>query len=88
MPQVSQVLYDFTFNTFGLSFDGEKIEILASSTCDHEYSFGLANYRNLVLTTGSAKNSSCYNRTELYNFTTNQWSDTSDYNLIPLVIAL
>ena len=64
-----------------LSFDGENIETIASSTCDHDLTFGLADYRGLALTTGSGQNSSCYNRTELYNFTTNIWSDAPNYDL-------
>ena len=80
MSQVSDIRYYFIRkNVF--SFDGENIEDIASSTCDHDLTFGLANYRGFALTTGSGENSNCYTRTELYDFTTDAWNDSSDYSL-------
>ena len=62
-----------------LSFDGEIFETVSSSECDHEYTFGLANYRGSPMTTGSLLNSDCYVKTETYNFETDQWNDAPDY---------
>ena len=62
-----------------LSFDGDNFETIASSTCDHEWTLGLANYRGLPMTTGSYYNSDCYVETEIYNFENNQWNDAPDY---------
>ena len=61
------------------SFDGENFENAVPSKCDHDRTYGLANYRGKALTTGSASGSSCYVRTEIYDFGTNQWSDAADY---------
>ena len=63
---------------FYFRFDGENFENAASSKCDHELTYGLANYRGKALTTGSY-NSGCGVRTEIYDFETNQWSDGTDY---------
>ena len=65
----------------GFSFDGENYETVASSDCDHDWTFGLANYNGSALTTGSYYNSDCYNRTEIYDFGTNQWNNAPDYAL-------
>ena len=62
-----------------LSFDGENFEIIAASTCDHDYTYGLANYRGSPMTTGSFKISNCFVKTEIYNFENNQWNDAPDY---------
>ena len=62
-----------------LSFDGDNFETVAPSNCDHEYTFGLANYRGSPMTTGSHDNSDCYVKTEIYNFENNQWNDAPDY---------
>ena len=61
-----------------LSFDGDNFETVASSTCDHEVTYGLANYRGSPMTTGSYS-SDCYVKTEIYNFENNQWNDAPDY---------
>ena len=61
------------------SFDGENFENAGPSKCDHVWTYGLGNYRQMALTTGSKINSDCYVRTEIYNFETNQWSDAADY---------
>ena len=62
-----------------LSFDGDTFETIAASTCDHDYTLGLANYRGSPMTTGSYTNSDCYVKTEIYNFERNQWNDAPDY---------
>ena len=61
------------------SFDGGSFENAGSSKCDHDYTYGLGNYRGTALITGTQKNSACYVRTEIYDFGTNQWSDAADY---------
>ena len=68
------------------SFDGENFENAGSSKCDHTFTNGLANYRGKALTTGSRYNSDCYVRTELYDFTTEQWNDALNYPFATLVI--
>ena len=64
-----------------LSFDGDNFETIAVSTCDHDYTFGLANYRGSPMTTGSwySYQSNCHAKTEIYNFERNQWNDAPDY---------
>ena len=62
-----------------LSFDGENFETVMSSKCDHEFTFGLVNYRGSPLTTGSEFNSDCFLKTEVYNFETSRWNDAPDY---------
>ena len=62
-----------------LSFDGDNFETVALSTCRHDYTYGLANYRGSPMTTGSRVNSDCFVKTEVYNFTTNLWNDAPDY---------
>ena len=62
-----------------LSFDGDNFETVALSTCGHDRTYGLANYRGSPMTTGSFYNSDCYVKTEIYNFETNQWNDAPDY---------
>ena len=62
-----------------LSFDGDNFETVASSTCDHDWTLGLANYRGSPMTTGSYLNSGCFVKTEVYNFETNRWNDALDY---------
>ena len=61
-----------------LSFDGDNFETVASSKCDHDY-VALANYRGSPMTTGSAYNSDCDVKTEIYNFENNEWNDAPDY---------
>ena len=61
------------------SFDGDNFETVASSTCDHDYTYGLANYRGSPMTTGSYWNSDCYVKTEIYDFENNRWNDAPDY---------
>ena len=62
-----------------LSFDGDNFETVAASKCDHDYTFGLANYRGSPMTTGSYNYLDCYVKTEIYNFESNQWKDAPDY---------
>ena len=62
-----------------LSFDGDNFETVTSSTCDHDYTYGLANYRGSPMTTGSYWNSDCYVKTEIYDFENNRWNDAPDY---------
>ena len=62
-----------------LSFDGDNFETVADSTCDHDKTLGLANYRGSPMTTGSHINSDCSVKTEIYNFENNQWNDAPDY---------
>ena len=66
-------------NDFFHSFDGENFETVAASKCDHDWTYGLANYRGSPMTTGSRYNSDCGNKTEIYNFDNNQWNDAPDY---------
>ena len=61
-----------------LSFDGENFETVASSTCNHDYTYGVANYRGSPMTTGHY-NSDCGDKTEIYNFERNQWISAPDY---------
>ena len=62
-----------------LSFDGDTFETVKSSTCDHDFAFGLANYHGSPMTTGSNYNSGCFVKTEIYNFGTNKWNEAPDY---------
>ena len=63
-----------------LSFDGYNFDItVALSTCEHDRTYGLANYRGSPMTTGSRDKSDCYVKTEIYNFESNQWNDAPDY---------
>ena len=62
-----------------LSFDGDNFENVADSTCDHDLTYALANYRGSPMTTGSRNNPDCYVKTEIYNFENNQWNDAPDY---------
>ena len=65
-----------------LSFDGDNFETVAASTCDHDFTYGLANYRGSPMTTGSFSgqfSGDCGLKTEVYNFETNQWNDAPDY---------
>ena len=79
MPYVSWLKLIEKEYFFCFRFDGESFENAASSNCEHEETYGLANYRGLALTTGSITNSDCYNKTEIYNFSTNRWSAAPDY---------
>ena len=79
LPSVSWLINSGNYIIHFLSFDGESFETAASSKCDHDYTFGLANYRGNALSTGSYHNTGCYVRTEVYNFGTNQWNNAPDY---------
>ena len=72
------------FNIY--SFDGENFQNLTSSKCDHDLTYGLANYKGLALTTGSAENSTCHVHTELYDLRTNQWTNAPDFHLTDVII--
>ena len=72
---------------FCLRFDGENFETAASSKCEHEETYGLANYRGLALTAGSFSNPDCYNKAETYNFLTNRWSDAPNYPFSSRVLS-
>ena len=61
------------------SFDGDKFETVAATNCDHDYTYGLANYRGSPMTTGSGLYSDCYVKTEIYDFDNNRWNDAPDY---------
>ena len=61
------------------SFDGENFENAASSKCDHDRTYGLAIYRGKALTTGSLYVKRCSVQTEIYDFETNQWTDSENY---------
>ena len=61
------------------SFDGDNFETVAASTCQHDQTYGLANYRGSPMTTGSRYYPYCSVKTEVYNFETNQWNDAPDY---------
>ena len=60
-------------------FDGENFESIASSKCNHDFTFGLANYRGSPFVTGSQQEAGCFVRTEIYNLGTDQWNDAPDY---------
>ena len=62
-----------------LSFDGEEFEVAASTECDHKNTYGLANYRGMALSSGSASDSACSARTELYDYESDQWNDAPNY---------
>ena len=63
-----------------LSFDGDNFRSpFTASKCDHDWTFGLANYRGSPMTTGSNWNSDCYVSTEIYDFETNQWNGAPAY---------
>ena len=62
-----------------LSFDGDNFENVTLSTCDHDHTLGLANYRGSPMTTGSYANAECWFKTEVYNFETKRWNDAPDY---------
>ena len=58
----------------------------ASSACNHELTYGLANYRGKALTTGAYFTDICNVTgtntnvmTEIYDFTTDQWDYAPDY---------
>ena len=51
----------------------------ASSACNHELTYGLANYRGKALTTGARFTGLCRVMTEIYDFTTDQWDFAPDY---------
>ena len=59
------------------SFDGADFTSTALSKCNHHYA-GLANYKGSALTTGSIS-PECSNKTEVYDFDTDQWTDAPDY---------
>ena len=63
-----------------LSFDGEDFGIVQDSHYSHLMSFGLGNYRGAAFTTGCdhyGKN--CFNKTEILNMQTLEWSEAPDY---------
>ena len=62
-----------------LSFDGDSFNSIKWSKCDHDLTYGLANYRGSPMTTGSYRNPDCWVKTELYNFGTDRWNDYPDY---------
>ena len=62
-----------------LSFDGENFKTVSSSTCHHDKTNGLANYRGSPMTTGNYYYSDCGTKTEIYNFERNQWNSAPDY---------
>ena len=56
------------------------MEPIASTECNHDFSFGLAKYRGSALTTGSYWGSSACNvKTEIYDFENDHWNDAPDY---------
>ena len=69
--------YDSSELNQKFSFNGADFTPAASSKCDHRYG-GLANYKGSALTTGSYV-AACSNRTEVYNFDTDQWTEAPDY---------
>ena len=71
--------YDLFEIIYFLSFDGVNFETVTSSKCDHGYTLGLTNYRGSPMTTGSAHNTECFVKTEVYNFHINRWNDAPDY---------
>ena len=66
-----------------LSFDGDKFETFAASTCDHDSTYGLANYRGKPMITGSWYNPNCSIKTEIYDFESKQWKNALDYPYNP-----
>ena len=61
------------------SFDGELFQYASNSTYTHRFTYGLANYKGLAMTTGCQDNPTCYVKTEFMNLNTLQWSDGPDY---------
>ena len=79
MLHVSGTIY-FSICIAALSYDGENFDdSVAKSECDHDSTMGLANYRNMALTTGSKWVDDCGTKTEVYDFDSNQWSNAPDY---------
>ena len=60
------------------SFDGDFYHSVESSKYSHDWTYGLANYKNQALTTGCYSDE-CGVKTELLNMETLQWSDGPDY---------
>ena len=79
MPHVSLTYFPCTLDLNFTSFDGENMSPISFTDCDHELTTGLANYRGSPMTTGSYQNSHCYNKTELYDFKTDQWTYADPY---------
>ena len=79
LPSVSYLSRWEKNHKLDLSFDGENFENASSSKCDHDLTYGLANYHGKALNTGSYYDSDCYVRTEIYDFGTNQWRYEADY---------
>ena len=60
-------------------FDGENFQTAGSSKFSHRRTLGMGNYKGQALTTGCYGDSSCYNKTELMNMETLEWSNGPDY---------
>ena len=60
-------------------FDGEFTQPAGSSKYSHKYTYGMGNYMEQALTTGSAHGSNRRVKTELMDMTTLTWSDGPDY---------
>ena len=62
------------------SFDGENFTTLPDSQFSHMWTLGLGNYQGNAFTTGCdhfGKN--CFNKTEILDMTTLEWSDAPDF---------
>merc|ERR1712176_1392823 len=47
--------FDNIFHKQCRLFDGDNFETITDSTCDHDYTYGLADYRGSPMTTGSGR---------------------------------
>ena len=61
-----------------IRFDGVYFSYVASTRCDHN-AVGLANYKEMALTTGTLNSGGCGVKSELYDFNTNQWNYIEDF---------
>ena len=53
---------------------------MESSKYSHNWTYGLANYKGKVLTTGcGSSDSDCSFKTELFDMNTMEWSDGPDF---------
>ena len=64
---------------FFFRYDGKTFETTANAKCQHDSTLGLANYRGKALTTGSRYSFACGNKTEIYDFESNQWDNAPEY---------
>lgn len=64
---------------FDFSFDGQTYELMEASKYSHDYTYGLASYKNQALTAGCYISTGCNRKTELFNMHTLTWSVGPNY---------